>query len=770
MKNKKLYILFVLLAGLQLWFTFVTFHFPYLGIYVEKNNENQWIIQKFEPNVNYVSLGLQIGDTIISIDDQAPDHHLTVKNFAAIEQAHKISVLRDGSIIEVNTYKKNKSDNGYYYTLIGEIISLCIALIMYLNSSGSKSARFLSFLFLMVGVAFMSLGTSPRGDFIAKVLLGNIVMALPFVFLQFLIIFFKEKGNIHLPSRYIYYYYGLIGLITLPSILYATPYPAYQYFRLYYKFILLSFTLGSLLVFAFIISFYFKYHREKTYFSSVIKIIWFAFILSFLPLALFTFLPEILFKKDIISPYITAYCTLFFPLTFCYLLISKKLFDIHLILRRIISTTIISLIPSLIITGLLLLIFQEDFSLGRGLFSFLFILTIISVLLYSLEYLMTYVEVVLFPRKYYLQTSLKKISTEMSSIKNFRDLKNMILVDIVKTLQIIGGAIVFQYENEIEIIDEGEIDHSKLKKLAADPENSTDYFIYEINRHEDYTSYLVLTPKKNNLIFHKEEIQWLKLIMSNLSVSLENLYLIRKQTQRLYELVSHMSTEKENSNVIWFRKSMFDLQEKERVRIASDIHDTTMQDIFFIQRKLQTLKKQTLGELDKKQLSDIIYHLDIVNITLRQNCFELNPPILESVGFLKTIENLIEIENGLSLFELNFFTDDDHRIEKLDLESKRHLFRIVQELLNNAKKHSRAKRVTISCTSNEECFYLEYQDDGIGFELQNLDSEQIMHSGVGLEQMKSRVLEIKGTIDIQSSKDKGMKVEIGILLKEGMTA
>jgi two-component system sensor histidine kinase ComP len=386
MKMKNLYILFVLLTGLQLWFTYVTFHYPYIGVYVEKNNESQWIIQKFELNITHLPLELQKGDQIISIDDKAPDKHYTVKNYALIEQANKISVLRNGSTLEVNTINHKISEPGYFYNLIGELISFCIALVMYLNSSDSKSARFLSFLFLMVGLAFMCLEASPRGDPIAKILISCIVMALPFVFLHFLIIFFKEKGNIHLPSRYIYYYYGLIGLITLPCILYFTPYPAYQYYHFYFDFILLSFVIGSLLVFGFLLSFYFKYHRQKTYFSSIIKIIWFAFILSFMPLALFTFLPEILFNKDIITPYITAYCTLFFPLIFCYLLISKKLFDIHLILRRIISTTIISLIPSLILVGLLFLVFQEDFSMERGIFSFLFILTIISVLLYSLEY------------------------------------------------------------------------------------------------------------------------------------------------------------------------------------------------------------------------------------------------------------------------------------------------------------------------------------------------------------------------------------------------
>lgn len=768
MKSKKnLYIFIVLLMGLQVWFTYVIFHSPYLGIYVDKNSEGTWVIQNFETNISRSVLDVKIGDKILSINDKDPNKHYTVKNFAAIEQAEKISVLRNGSIIEINTYNK-ESGSSFYYTLIGEIISLCIALIMYLNSSDSRSARFLSFLFLMVGLAFICLEVSPRGDAIAKILISTIVMALPFVFLHFLIIFFKEKGNIHLPSKFLYYYYGLMGIGDVPSVLYFTSYSGYLYYRFYYKFLLLSFLVGSLLVFGLLLFFYFKYRKEKTYFSSIIKIIWFSFLMSFMPLALLNFLPQMIFGKDIINVYISSLFTLVFPLSFCYILISKKLFDIHLILRRIISTTTISLVPTVIITGLLFLIFQNDFSLEKGIFSFLFILTIISMLLYLLEYAMAYLEVVLFPRKYYLQSALKKVSNNLGSIKNFRELKNIILVDIVKTLQVTGGAIVFQYANDIEIIDEGEIDHHEIVKIMADPAaTKTEYSSYPINNHEEYTSYLILAPKKSKIFLHKEETQWLKVILSNLAISLENLYLIRKLTQRLYELVSHTSTENEHSNVTWFRKTMIDLQEKERIRIASDLHDTTMQDIFFIQRKLHGLQKQLAGELNKKQINDIIYHLDIVNITLRQSCFELNPPILEKAGLIHTIKSLIEIENGLSLFELNFFTDEDQRIDALDMDAKRHLFRIVQELLNNAKKHSKAKRVTVSCTSNEECFCLEYQDDGIGFEVAHVDIEHKKQSGIGIGQMKSRVNEINGTFHMQSNKGKGLKVEITIDFKKG---
>lgn len=418
--------------------------------------------------------------------------------------------------------------------------------------------------------------------------------------------------------------------------------------------------------------------------------------------------------------------------------------------------------------GLLFVVFQSDLTLERAMFSFLFIVSIISFLLYSLEHFMAKLEVVMFPRKFYLQSALKKISNDLSSIKSFRELKELILLNIVNTIQVSGGAIVFQYNNDIEIIDEGDIDHNQIKMAIQSP-NDSDYTVYEINRHEEYTSYLVLTAKKTNTFIGQEETQWLDVVLSNLGISLENLYLIRRLNLRLHELASQLPNEQEGSNLIWFRKTMFDLQEKERIRIAADLHDTTMQDIFFIQRKLRVYQRQVLGMEDNKQLDDILYHLDLVNGNLRQNCFELNPPILASTGFLKAVKGWIDIESAACLFKLSFFTDEDERIELKDMETKRHLFRVVQELINNAKKHSKASIVTISCTSSDTHFYLEYQDNGIGFEIPRAAANRTRQSGIGIEQMKSRILEIQGNFAMQSTQGQGLKIEVSIpLMQEEM--
>uniref|UniRef100_A0A4Y8PPK9 histidine kinase n=1 Tax=Paenibacillus athensensis TaxID=1967502 RepID=A0A4Y8PPK9_9BACL len=216
--------------------------------------------------------------------------------------------------------------------------------------------------------------------------------------------------------------------------------------------------------------------------------------------------------------------------------------------------------------------------------------------------------------------------------------------------------------------------------------------------------------------------------------------------------------------MFWFRKTMFDLQEKERMRIAADMHDTTMQDIFFIQRKLRAFQAHAPANTNTEPIDDIIQHLDAVNVTLRQNCFELHPPTLDTAGLLSTIANYLDMQSKLCSFALFFMTDDDRRIEGKGLETKRHLFRVVQELLHNGKKHAQATKVTVSCTSSETHFYLEYQDNGIGFDSLSLLSSAKRASGIGIEQMRGRILHIHGDFQLQSALGQGVQVQITIPL------
>lgn len=221
----------------------------------------------------------------------------------------------------------------------------------------------------------------------------------------------------------------------------------------------------------------------------------------------------------------------------------------------------------------------------------------------------------------------------------------------------------------------------------------------------------------------------------------------------------------------WFRKVMFELQEEERERIAADLHDTTMQDLFFLKKRFITLmEKYAMNEQDEEQLNSMIQFIEMINVGLRQSCFELHPYLLKEVGLVETLKIFLEKEAVMSPFELIFIAESASAIERRDLPTKRHLFRVVQELLNNAKKHSQASRVTFRIAENHQHFYLIYEDDGIGFVSKDDRVFGIGTSGLGMEQIRSRILYVGGKIEMSSQIGKGTAFTITIPVTGALTA
>jgi two-component system, NarL family, sensor histidine kinase ComP len=774
MRKKYLTIFFFLLfIAIRTWFMYVSFSYPYSGINLEQNKSNDWVIKQFDMSEAASVFDLQVGDYVKKVNNKETGNYSSVQKWRTLDQFKTLLIERKGKLFEVvspkHTYIAAKLLN---LAFLGEIVSFVMALLLFIKMH-SKSAQFLSLVFLNIGIVFMSLSVSIRGDLLGRVCINAGVMLVPVLFLHFLIVMLREKANLTLPTRFLkYLYIPIVVSACIELICFNVNMAAYYVY--YYSAIatMLYFTVGLLLNLLLIAYIYIKHRKEKTYASIMIKIVWFALCISFSPLAVFSFLPKLLYGYEWINSSITGWAVLFLPISFAYLIATKQLYDIDTIMRRISLTTLISIVPSGFIVGVISTFLPKEDLAILGII-FVLILTVFSIVLYSLEYISTKLEIVMFPRKHQLKKALKKISKNMETISNMRELKEIILVDIVQTLQVVGGAIVFQYRHEIELITEGKIDLTAIEKVlpmyGSDSEES-DYTVFPINHHEEYSSYLIMTRKKTNTHLNLEEKQWLGLIITYLAVSLENLYLIRKLTMKLHELAEQIPDDQAAQDFVWFRKIMFELQEKERVRIAMDLHDTTMQDLYFLKGKIESfMKKYALAEADDRKLASIYDYIEIINSNLRQSCFELYPHLLQEIGLIETIRQVIEQEEIGFPFTLQFISKGASAIEESGLEAKRHMFRIFQELLNNAKKHSQASKVKIELAFRKDYVYFIYEDDGVGFEKGRLTAKEINSSGNGIEQLKSRAIYLNGRFELETDKGKGVKMQI-ILPKEGLTA
>ncbi|HEX7057376.1 MAG TPA: ATP-binding protein [Bacilli bacterium] len=763
-------LLLFMFVFIQCWFLYLMFRYPFMGIRLQLSSNQEWIVSELDRDGAGYRLGIRPGDVILKINDKDPFDHFSVKKWRQVEQTDSLTVSQAGQLLKLDLSNERGHDGQNVMIIFAEIICFYMAGLLLRKLKNSPSARHLALLFVVIGLAFTGLGASVRGDAVGKILIATTVMLTPTVFQHFLIVFLREKANINLGSSSLKYLYGFIAIISIILFNFFIPQTANLIYKISY-FIAYPYFIGGILWNFGLLSYLFwKHRKENLYISVIIKTIWVTLFISFVPFVVLNILAQLLFKQISIGFLDFSWLILFFPLSFTYLMATNRLYDIPNVVRRILFTVMIAIIPSAVTVAIAAALLAPTISVDRLVILFIITVTLGTFVLYSLEYITTKLNKVMFPRKYYLQRALGKISRDLATISNFREIKEIVLVDIVNTLQVHGCAIVFQSAEELETIGIGEVDYGKIERHIKEGRKSCDCCtIFPINHHEEYSSFLIVSEKKAKTMLVKEELDWLNLIITYLSVSLENLYLIRKLTTKLHEFAAQAPDEQAAKEFLWFRKSMFEMQEKERQRIANDLHDTTMQDLLYLKRKLTALlEKYALTEEDQSELNKLTEYIEIINTNLRQSCFELYPHLLRTTGLVNSIEKTVEFENAAATCEIEFRVFNKSQIEKLDLDQKRHVFRIVQELISNAKKHAKAAKVAIELSAKDGTVKLKYRDDGIGFD--QIPDPVPGKTGVGMLQMKSRVLDLHGQLDIHSKAGEGLKLKISFPLQASISA
>jgi two-component system sensor histidine kinase ComP len=765
-KKRGIRVILVAVLLYQCWVLYLTFSHPNTGINVTKNAEQQWIIESFDSRSIGSELQLKAGDVLVAVNGAAPEEHWPVYRWRTLDQAATITVQQeDGAIRQALVDPRGNLGGSDLFPLLAECFSMLIAYVLYKKVSNSYSSRYLSAVFLDIGLLFTSLPASVRGDALGKILMSAFMVLLPIVFFHFLTVFLKEKGQVHISSFFLKPAYIAAAILLGVRIIYFFDTPVtFSIYNILRTSDLLLAVLGVCANFWLLFYIYAKHRKEVSYVSVIIKTVLVSLFLSFSPAVVFSFLPKILFGKMIIDSFYMSWFVFIFPLSFVYLLATRRLYDVNIIMRRMLFTVVIALVPSLLLAGMIKFFFPLEATLPSLALVFVLLLLSISFILYSLEHLTTKLEPVLFPRKHRLQLALKNITRNLTTISSLRELKDIILVDIVETLEVAGGAILIKYKDRMETIYEGNVRKSEVEEFIVSGAGNTGeascYICFEISRQEEYTSYLVMTEKKTSARLGMEEVQWINLIITYLSISLENVQLISKLDGKIQQLSALLPEEEEANNLIWFRKLMFELQEKERIRIAMDLHDTTMQDLFLLKRRLQIMQdKYPLTQEMKSYIDGMTDYIEIINKNLRQNCFELHPYLLKEIGLVATLNKLFQTEREICSFKIHFITSEISEIEEQEMEIKRHIFRMVQELLHNAKKYAYANTVRFSICIEQSWMYFEYADDGIGFEPSRPVVREIGSAGIGMEQMKNRVLSLGGTYELDSGTGKGVRFQ-----------
>jgi signal transduction histidine kinase len=197
---------------------------------------------------------------------------------------------------------------------------------------------------------------------------------------------------------------------------------------------------------------------------------------------------------------------------------------------------------------------------------------------------------------------------------------------------------------------------------------------------------------------------------------------------------------------IHFFQELIKSRETERTRVARELHDSVGQKLMLLTRKTNEQQDEPMSVLATETLEE-----------LRAISRGLHPPTLEKLGLKAAIESLI---NESDAYSPVFFTYEIDLIDK-DLSSEQglHLYRMIQEALQNILKHSEAKSAFIKIQKKSSGMHVIIKDTGKGFDV---STESHRHQSLGMKTLMERAAILNSKLQISSVPGKGTKIEIYI--------
>lgn len=214
-------------------------------------------------------------------------------------------------------------------------------------------------------------------------------------------------------------------------------------------------------------------------------------------------------------------------------------------------------------------------------------------------------------------------------------------------------------------------------------------------------------------------------------------------------------------NLRFYIHKITQAQENERKRIARDLHDETIQMLIVLSRRLEALATSP-DQLPESARPHIESLQELIGSTLkgtRRFVQDLRPSILDHLGLVATLEGLITALKGDDIeAEIKVIGE----IRRLLPEEELVLFRIVQEALNNVRRHSKASRVDMQVEFYPNRVRISIEDNGRGFNAPERIGRLVSSGKLGLIGMYERARTLDGTLLIRSEIDQGTVVIIDV--------
>lgn len=203
-------------------------------------------------------------------------------------------------------------------------------------------------------------------------------------------------------------------------------------------------------------------------------------------------------------------------------------------------------------------------------------------------------------------------------------------------------------------------------------------------------------------------------------------------------------------------RSSIQVQEDERKRIATDIHDELGATLSIARMHLMTLEVQNGKSPDESTaaLQNIRSLIESSMTSVRRISHELMPQNLQLFGLSDTLQSIVNTINSSNNIHIRIHCDEE--VDQLSWPVKLGLYRICLELINNTIKHAQAGEICLDIRYKEGQLDFRYTDDGIGL------PETAGKPGLGQKSIEARAMSIGGTLKVGNQKNGGFYAEIMI--------
>ena len=333
-----------------------------------------------------------------------------------------------------------------------------------------------------------------------------------------------------------------------------------------------------------------------------------------------------------------------------------------------------------------------------------------------------------------------RITNQTVPIQNREDLLLSAVHYVQHTLQ---SVVIDDAQASAEYRGDPYVTHQKPKAI----------FCLPIVRQGNLVAILYL---ENNIVagvFTPDRIEILQLIASQAAISIENARLyesVRQKERDLIELSEKLRT---------LSSELVLTEERQRRRIAVDLHDRIGHALANVRMQLGALKQNVSGDESQKALARISGLIDQSIQDTQSLTFELSPPVLYDLGLGAALEWLVD--QMREQYRIAMVFKEDPAPKPVDESVRVLAFQAARELLFNIVKHAYAHHAWVTLKRQDEQIHIEIEDDGIGLHasMQNR-SKTRKGGGFGLFSIQERLKHFGGHLEISSEPGKGTRMTL----------